>query len=457
MEKSGTEPIHDGHAIAEEDATVRTDTAAEEDGDKETCSHYSRQPGFVGPTRPRAEELEKVGQLGAGNFSKIYLAEEYRTGRRFALKEYLKQDAERRKKTQDLVMEKYVLNKLAGLERTVRLHETFKDEASVYFCMEYLPGGELWSLVHPFGLPSRAEAKYYFCKIVLAVQEIHARGIVHRDLKPENIMLNAALTDLKLVDFATAWDLLNPEMKGAGNGSTGRRVYYHFVGTPQYMPVEAIRNQGSFAATDVYALGCILYQLLAGFPPHTGPGEYQIFQKTDKGQVDFYDFFSADERALIAWMTQKVHTDRPTVEQVLAHEYFRDDLQFYCGVADSLEQVKAKRTKQEQWLHELKKQVLASLAHFDELEEIENKENENKEKPKILDEHGEELPVNHPENKPPVFRKEEKMQLIKEMIEQAVPLIPEGEMSLDIMKSKVRHLRKQLQHKAKVKVFEHYC
>lgn len=72
-------------------------------------------------------------------------------------------------------------------------------------------------------------------------------------------MLNEGRVDLKLIDFATSWDFQNTDKKGSGNGSTGRRVYYHFVGTPQYMPVESFRNQGSFTSTDVYAIGCIAY------------------------------------------------------------------------------------------------------------------------------------------------------------------------------------------------------
>lgn len=71
-----------------------------------------------------------------------------------------------------------------------------------------------------------------------AVKSIQEQGIVHRDLKPENIMLTKDKKAVKLIDFGTAWDTLNPEMKGAGNGSTGRKIFDHFVGTPQFMAKE---------------------------------------------------------------------------------------------------------------------------------------------------------------------------------------------------------------------------
>ena len=420
---------------------------------------------FIGPTRPRIEEMTRIQELGSGNFSKIYLVEEYRTKNQFAMKEYLKMDAERRKKTQDLVMEKYVLNKLKGLTRTVDLHETFKDEFAIYFNMEYLPGGELWEMIHPFGFLSRAEIKYYFYKLVLAVEEIHGRGIIHRDLKPENIMLNATKTDLKLVDFATSWDFQNPEMKGSGNGSTGRRIYYHFVGTPQYMPSEFIRNKGSFVQSDVYSLGCILYQLICGFPPHIGPGEYQIFQKTEEGKIEFYDFFTEEEKDLIRSMTKKNYEERLSIEAIKDHAYFKDDLPFYEATTQHLEDVVAKRTKQEQWLVDVKDGVLKKMKALQE-EEKQNKHDEEKiaeeakESEKKIEAEEEKKEGEHAEQvdqKPQVYKIEEKVAIIKDAIGEALKDIPVGEFSVEVMKSRVKHLKKQLEHKTKLKNFEHYC
>ena len=196
--------------------------------------------------------------------------------------------------------------------------------------MEYLSGGELWELCHSYGLPSRAEIKYYLYKILLAVQECHNKGIVHRDLKPENIMLDEGRVDLKLIDFATSWDLQNPEKKGSGNGSTGRRVYYHFVGTPQYMPAELFRNQGSFTATDVYAIGCIAYQLMCGFPPFIGPGEYQIFKEAEKCDLKFYSFMNELEVDFLSRTIVHDRDKRASIEDLLNHPYFQDDLAWYA-------------------------------------------------------------------------------------------------------------------------------
>lgn len=418
---------------------------------------------FIGPTRPRCEEMNRVTLLGTGNFSSIFLVEEYKTNRKFAMKQYAKQDAERRKKTQDLIMEKYVLNKLNGCKRVVHLYETFKDELHIYFNMEYLAGGELWEMVHCFGLPSRFEIKYFLYKILLGVEECHQRGIIHRDLKPENIMLTEDKTDLKLIDFATSWDFQNPSMKGSGNGSTGRRIYYHFVGTPQYMPVELFRNKGSYTATDVYAIGCIAYQLMCGFTPFLGPGEYNIFKEADQCKLKFYEFMNEQERDFLSKTIVHDYTQRASIESLKAHPYFDDHRELYEATSQKWADIESERTEQEKWLLQLRENVCKAVRDIDgpedaglkaegdntcrETKEVNNPEESTEQKEPIT-EHSEQKVKNH----------EAKQETIRNLLNEALKgVIPEGSMSESEMKSRIRHLAKQINHKFKLKVFEHYC
>lgn len=409
------------------------------------------KPAFIGPMRPRSEEMTKLKIIGHGNFSSIHLVEEYKTGRKFAMKEYLRADAERKRKTQDLVMEKYVLNKLQACSRVVKLHETFKDDSSIYFNMEFLEGGELWDQCHVFGLPSKFEIKYYLYKIILALEEIHEKGIIHRDLKPENIMLTKDQTDLRLVDFATSWDFQNPEMKGSGNGSTGKRVYYHFVGTPQYMAYELVHNKGSYVGTDVYSLGCILYQLISGFPPFIGASEYLIFQQAEKGVVHFYPFFLDEEKELISKMMKQNHLERSTLADLKNSSYFKDHLDLYLNVAQSFQEIADHRTPQEKWLYELRVSIMAKIRDLDK-----DKPEDIEESPKQPAEGEEAKPANVPDEQPAVYKKQEKKDLIEKEVKEAESLIPEGERSKETMQQLLKHLRKQLKQKAKIERFEHY-
>jgi len=85
---------------------------------------------------------------------------------------------------------------------------------------------------------------------------------------------------IKLIDFGTARDLHNLHIRGAGNGRPGKKVYEHFVGTPQYMPEEMIRNRDSNFKSDVWSFGVVLYQMICGDWPFKGGSEYLIFKAT---------------------------------------------------------------------------------------------------------------------------------------------------------------------------------
>lgn len=425
---------------------------------KSSHNSYADKEGFIGPKRPRSEELYRLKLIGTGNFSSIYLVEEYFTKKLTALKEYPKHEVERRRKTADLVMEKYVLEKLKDCDRVCKMIETCKDAFNIYFHMEWMEGGELWKKLRVFGLPSRAEIKYYFYKILLAVKEIHSKGIIHRDLKPENIMLNKEGTDLKLIDFATAWDHFDPSKKGSGNSSTGRRIFYHYIGTPQYMSIENVRNRGSYFASDIYSMGCILYQMIAGYTPYLGPGEYTIFQKTDKGLISFYDFFSEQEKELITGMTKREHTERLTLEQVLEHPYFQDAPEVYSSVVDDLSELEALRTAEEAFLHKVRTDTLAELKKF------ENDGHPYPSAPRTIEEAvNKDLPLNHPDNVKEDPYKKERLEIIKKGVGIEIPQELQSNSSKESsnpeffnLASRLKHLKKQLMHFSRLKDFEHY-
>ncbi len=85
------------------------------------------------------------------------------------------------------------------------------------------------------------------------------------------------MKEVKIIDFGTSKDI-EFNIKSLGNGSTGRKFYENFVGTPNYMAPEAINNKFTDFISDVYSLGCLLFFLITGFPPYVAATEYLIFQ-----------------------------------------------------------------------------------------------------------------------------------------------------------------------------------
>lgn len=138
--------------------------------------------------------------------------------------------------------------------------------------------------------------KFYSAQIVSALQYLHSLNIVHRDLKPENILFNDKM-QIQITDFGTAKEI--PESESADTPRTSS-----FVGTAQYVSPELLKDKQACVSSDLWALGCIIYQMLVGQYPFQAPNEYLTFQQILNCRYEFPDDFDADARDLIENLLQ---------------------------------------------------------------------------------------------------------------------------------------------------------
>jgi hypothetical protein len=148
----------------------------------------------------------------------------------------------------------------------VQIHEVGQHEQLPFFSLEYCSGGSLKRRIEVKSLSVR-EAAAIVESLARAVQAAHDKGIVHRDLKPANVLLDADGTP-KITDFGLA-----KKLDEAGQTASGA-----VMGTPSYMaPEQASGNSKTVGpASDVYALGAILYECLTARPPHCGPTPLEV-------------------------------------------------------------------------------------------------------------------------------------------------------------------------------------
>jgi serine/threonine protein kinase len=153
---------------------------------------------------------------------------------------------------------------------------------------EYVSGGELFSRLRREGRFANDVALFYACEILLALQFLHKRNIVYRDLKPENLLIDHE-GHIKLADFGFAKYLEDDRT-------------FTLCGTPEYLAPEIVKGSkktGYGKSVDWWALGILLFEMLAGYPPFYDCEPIGIYKKILAGIIEFPKFFSLRTKDLI--------------------------------------------------------------------------------------------------------------------------------------------------------------
>ena len=180
------------------------------------------------------------------------------------------------KQTHAILYERRVLKDLHH-PFVLRLMTTYQSQNVCYFLLELVQGGELFSRLTSFAMDEfpAEEAKFYASQTIDALCYIHSRSIVYRDLKPENILIGAD-GYIRIVDFGFA------KVLTAGDQT------YTIVGTPEYLAPEVVLGQGYRYDADLWAYGCLCYEMHMGSTPFAAddPSDtMQIFKQIQKGHV----------------------------------------------------------------------------------------------------------------------------------------------------------------------------
>ncbi|CAI2366593.1 unnamed protein product [Moneuplotes crassus] len=302
----------------------------------------------------KADDFEEIRKIGEGNFSKIILVEYKKTGKNYAMKLIEKLKVKNLRKELDVLHEKLTLGKLPDSDdkveeltdgeekketkeldssivnpmRVVKLCATFQDELNLYLIQENLldkGGKEVWEYCRSFGLENHKVVEYTFYQICKAVQQTHYFQILHRDLKPENMFYTPDRSIVKLVDFGSSMFVDNPELRKAEiDNHPKRNKFVNFVGTPNFMAPECAHNKETSYASDIWSLGCILYQLYCGINCFRGGSEYLIFLKSTEAEYEYpsSSVIPSKARLLISEMIQIDPSARIPLDSLLSSSYF---------------------------------------------------------------------------------------------------------------------------------------
>lgn len=264
--------------------------------------------------------------LGEGSYSTVLAAQDKNSGKDYAIKILDKRHIIKEKKVQYVNGERDALNRLTDHPGVVRLYYTFQDERSLYFVLDLCTGGELLGTLKRMSTFDEECSRFYGAQILDTIEYMHNRGVIHRDLKPENVLLDEN-KHVKITDFGTA-KLLAERKDAAGFVTFDRDVSESadrassFVGTAEYVSPELLTDKSACKASDLWAFGCIIYQLLAGRPPFKAGNEYQTFQKIVGLEYEFPRGFPEAAKDLVERLLVLEPTRRLTIEHIKNHEFF---------------------------------------------------------------------------------------------------------------------------------------
>ncbi|KAJ1559844.1 hypothetical protein HK405_009131 [Cladochytrium tenue] len=269
------------------------------------ASHTARESAHLRARRTRltAASFEVLRQVGQGGYGQVFLARKRDSRELCALKRMSKHQLLRMREEHHALAERDVLTRSDNSPWLVKLLYAFQDTEHVYLAMEYVPGGDMRTLLTNSGVLREEHARFYSAEMFTAVAELHRLGYIHRDLKPENFLIDAS-GHLKLTDFGLSrgrpsdehMDKLKSRLERVKEAQyTYRSVKerhdlfksvrreemrgYSQVGSPDYMAPEVLTlsGKGYNLAVDYWSLGCILFECLAGFPPFTAPTSDEVW------------------------------------------------------------------------------------------------------------------------------------------------------------------------------------
>ena len=275
-----------GRAIEESERRQANDT---EEGLERKRQNDEMRKELMAQSRPTngkysLTDFQILRTLGTGSFGRVHLIRSNHNGRFYALKVLKKHTIVKLKQIEHTNDERLMLS-VVSHPFIVRLWGTFQDSNNIFMVMDYIEGGELFSLLRKSQRFPNPVAKFYAAEVCLALEYLHSKDIIYRDLKPENILLDKN-GHIKVTDFGFAKYV--PD------------ITYTLCGTPDYIAPEVVSTKPYNKSVDWWSFGILIYEMLAGYTPFYDSNAMKTYENILNAKLKFPSFFNEDAQDLIS-------------------------------------------------------------------------------------------------------------------------------------------------------------
>ncbi|KAI8840917.1 kinase-like domain-containing protein [Chytridium lagenaria] len=249
---------------------------SEEKKQRQLLSLGRKESDFLRLRRVRltVEDFITISVIGKGAFGEVRLVQKADTGKMVNKAQLGHVKAERD-----------VLAESANTAWVVQLYYSFQDPLYLYLIMEFLPGGDMMTMLIKFEIFPEDVTRFYMAECVAAIESVHNLGFIHRDLKPDNILIDKdghSLHKNGVTDMGTQKNIdlsLSRKDRIATWKKNRRALAYSTVGTPDYIAPEVFSQGGYSKECDWWSLGAIMFECLMGYPPFCSPSQEETYRK----------------------------------------------------------------------------------------------------------------------------------------------------------------------------------
>ncbi|RMZ79179.1 hypothetical protein DV738_g3464, partial [Chaetothyriales sp. CBS 135597] len=234
-------------------------------------------------TREVPQNFTTIKVIGKGAFGEVKLVQRKSDGNIYALKSLIKSEMFKKDQLAHVRAERDILADSKDNPWLVKLHASFQDSAFLYMLMEFLPGGDLMTMLIKYEIFSEDITRFYMAEIVMAIEAVHKLGFLHRAGGADRAGNRNSMALNEQINLTVGnRGLVNTWRKSR------RQMAYSTVGTPDYIAPEIFLGQGYTYLCDWWSVGAIMFECLVGWPPFCAEDTHDTYRKIVNWRESLY-------------------------------------------------------------------------------------------------------------------------------------------------------------------------